>query len=695
MDVTQTAASLLTSIDGQHYTYLQHSSEKGYTKAVRMLLKYGADVNFAQLSTDPPLVLAARNGHNEVFSVLLSSAGVDLSPNDQGETLLHIAVKTRGRSFGHYSILRRLVRHPEIDVNARDFKGRTALHFAVTYADERSIFLLLDSGARLDAPNNFGETPLRQLSSSTLRKYLDGKISTNCELPKHSDYGILFDYKFALSRKGTDHIYGMSTDLLISVSKSPELRELLSHPIYSTIILFKWQRIRMFFYLDLFFYTLFCVLLTSYVFFGPQMTASYDTCKNLTDSNTTNDKEMEPPHRFCYDKDHYTLAAEAFLLLFLAVLAISEIFQCLTEPTQYFKSIENWLQIAVVFSSVISIILGCPQDPKSFSHCNDISAFAIFFAWFEFFFVIGKHPKLTFFIDMFRTASLFLLQFLAVHTSLILSFVFSFYVLFRDFEGPFTTIQKSFFKTLIMITGEYEVGEIPLDSAPGTSHLLFATFLFLIAIVLFNLLIGLAVSATRPIEDDAFLYSCIAQVPIISFFENIFFNDSHFLKRMHTKLLKCTKRSSNGKKNVTYPVLLIFPNQKNRMEIRYTSDHQTDSERRIHIRHHLTKKIVQDTQYILTNKQDAQNTGCDKLDDLKQQMESTQAALEDELRTIKTALVEILEKFEGQETEGDADGQNMRRKRAKADLVLKKLRSYGQKLEQRHIKSHQSKDNMK
>jgi len=659
--------TLLTCYDGQHYTYLQHAAENGCSKAVRELLRSGADVNLAPYNSESALHLAICNGRSEIVPVLLAEKDIDLEPDANNETLIHKAVKARGRSYGHYDVLRRLLKHPCIDVNATDATGKTALHYAVNNTCERTIFLLLDHGARMDRQNNFGEMALNQISSTTLKKYLDAKITSNDKVSKHSDFSMEFDYKFASSSKRHDHIYGLSTEFLCRLATSSELRSLLSHPIYATIILFKWHRIRLIFYLDLFVYTLFCILLTCYQFFSPEISVMKQNCSfpPLTENIPLNHTGPS-----CDNADHYVLLVEAFIILFCTGLGISEFFQCLSAPRLYFKCLENWLQIAVVLTSVSSIIIATPTNPEKLSYSKDVAAVAVFFAWFEFFFVIGKHPKLTFFIDMFRTASSFLLEFLFVHTSLILAFVFSFYILFRDFDGPFQTVPNSLFKTVIMITGEFDVGEIPLNSVPITSHILFACFLFLVAIVLFNLLIGLAVSATRPIEDDAFLFSCIAQVPIIAFFENIFYNESHMLRRMSDSLCRCFRKPIRKTKD-SNPYLTVYPNQKNRMVITYWAN---EAEHKIEMKHHLSDKISQDAQYIILKKQDQENTKCDKLDEIKQQVEATQIALEEEIRTLKTAMVEILEKFEGYEAD-DADGQTLRRKRVKSEIILKKLRS--------------------
>ena len=48
----------------------------------------------------------------------------------------------------------------EIDVNAKDEYGNTALHFAVMRNDVKLMKYLLKHGARIDVKNTFGESPM-------------------------------------------------------------------------------------------------------------------------------------------------------------------------------------------------------------------------------------------------------------------------------------------------------------------------------------------------------------------------------------------------------------------------------------------------------------------------------------------------------------------------------------------------------
>merc|ERR1712241_1670268 len=92
----------------------------------------------------------------------------------------------------------------------------------------------------------------------------------------------------------------------------------------------------------------------------------------------------------------------------------------------------------------------------------------------------------------------------------------------------FDSVWLSLVKTATMLAGELEFSDIPinLDSnlAP-LAYIFFLSFVFLIVIVLFNLLNGLAVSDTGIIRDKAEIFSYRSQVETISTFESMLLGD--------------------------------------------------------------------------------------------------------------------------------------------------------------------------
>jgi hypothetical protein len=122
------------------------------------------------------------------------------------------------------------------------------------------------------------------------------------------------------------------------------------------------------------------------------------------------------------------------------------------------------------------------------------SSIAILLSWVELVFLIGRHPRLSTNIEMFKTVSWNFLKFLAWYAIFIIAFALSFYAMFRDCgnatesdENFFLDPGMSVFKTVVMLTGEFDTASISFMSFPGTSHIVFILFVFLMAIVRVNL----------------------------------------------------------------------------------------------------------------------------------------------------------------------------------------------------------------
>ena len=104
---------------------LYHFSEIGKTTEVTRLLSIGTDPNCNTMLGNPPLIVAAMNGHREVVEILLNA----------------------GANPDKFGVL-----------------GRTALHGAAMFGQKNIVKLLLDAGAQVNLKDNFGYSP-RQLAN--------------------------------------------------------------------------------------------------------------------------------------------------------------------------------------------------------------------------------------------------------------------------------------------------------------------------------------------------------------------------------------------------------------------------------------------------------------------------------------------------------------------------------------------------
>ncbi|XP_062859259.1 ankyrin repeat domain-containing protein 22 [Trichomycterus rosablanca] len=131
---------------------------------------------------DTPLIAACKSGHVRIVKYLLEeNADVSLR-NKKRRTCLHYAAK-RTFSFVDYLMivilmpilligylimiekqkklvdLMELMLSNNVDINAVDYKGNTALHYACRCKSHRIISLLLRENANISVKNNDGETP--------------------------------------------------------------------------------------------------------------------------------------------------------------------------------------------------------------------------------------------------------------------------------------------------------------------------------------------------------------------------------------------------------------------------------------------------------------------------------------------------------------------------------------------------------
>ncbi len=179
-----------TSTDADGVSLVQWCAYYGDVSAIKHLLANGAKLNV--LGTDLGLNGGSFHGHWKLCQFLLErGAEVNYAASDTRETALHSALCTPIR-LRHNLVLKVLLTHganpncstiPNVETGAfmRDSrtKGETPLHRAAAFGDEETIQLLLDAGAKIDAKDMNGDSPLSWASwyarpTPILRKLLYG-----------------------------------------------------------------------------------------------------------------------------------------------------------------------------------------------------------------------------------------------------------------------------------------------------------------------------------------------------------------------------------------------------------------------------------------------------------------------------------------------------------------------------------------
>ncbi|XP_046577171.1 ankyrin repeat domain-containing protein 50-like [Haliotis rubra] len=144
-------------METQEDSPLHDACRNGYLGRVKRILSQGlVDVNSrGEKHRKTPLMLAAQEGHRQVF-VFLVKKGANVSHIDQyGDNVLHLAC--RG---GHISIVKDLVRHHMIDINSKGMYGSTPL-LQTVYCGQIDVFhILVFCGANLSDMDDVGENIL-------------------------------------------------------------------------------------------------------------------------------------------------------------------------------------------------------------------------------------------------------------------------------------------------------------------------------------------------------------------------------------------------------------------------------------------------------------------------------------------------------------------------------------------------------
>ncbi|XP_075973020.1 transient receptor potential cation channel family member painless [Anticarsia gemmatalis] len=535
-------------------TLLQYATEKGMDKAVATLLSYGADPNLTfPGNTNKPVAIACQHGFLNILKMFLDKE----STFDPGtaDCLLQIIVQgmrsyQKSARADHKGCLEILLKNPKlkINVNHPDIKDNTALHYAARNGDQETVLELLRNGACVGLRNKFNEPPLADINPKTLETYLDECITTNGERPSDDNYEIHMKYRFLVypnnsienelckvplmdncnnNVKEFDSVLAPETDALLYMTRNLELRPLLKHPVITSFLYLKWQRISCLFYANITFYSLLWLCLILYIILG------YGVEKKQSDSI-----------------EALNVITHVGAVIGLILLILRELFQLLVSPTRYLQSIENWMEIALIFVTAAIVCYDSAEESKK----QQLSAVAILLSSAELVLLIGQFPTLSTNIVMLKTVSWNFFKFLLWYCILIIAFALSFYTLFRQEEDEdqtapnpnntgkeeeeeedfFVDPGRSLFKTIVMLTGEFDAGSIKFSTFPVTSHLIFIVFVFMIPIVLFNLLNGLAVSDTQAIRADAELVGHISRVRLISYFESVLIGNIRSYSRPST-----------------------------------------------------------------------------------------------------------------------------------------------------------------
>lgn len=170
-------------------TPLRRAVEINNVEMVKLLVKEGGNVNEVYPhSFNTPLSLAVGLGSPVMIDLLLQLGAKDERRKYQNEGLTLLALAAAEGKLESIKVLINNNNNNNIDnnngVNERDVNGKTALHHAViSGGNEEIVELLIKIGAKVDARDKHGFTPLFYSSDvEMIKKLLEGGADVNNDL---------------------------------------------------------------------------------------------------------------------------------------------------------------------------------------------------------------------------------------------------------------------------------------------------------------------------------------------------------------------------------------------------------------------------------------------------------------------------------------------------------------------------------
>nr|CAD7611998.1 unnamed protein product [Timema genevievae] len=487
-----------------------------------LLLKNSSEINAINKNGKTALHLAAEAANLSVLKAMVKHSEVDvLRIGKHDRNLLHYIAMSKDSSIEDGEIrscLNFLLdwnkdepttgTKVKLEVNQRDRWGLTPLHQAIISKNQEATLILMKRGSCMCERNDSDKSLLEGIAPKTLEAFFDSCVEYAGE-PFDKNYSVMFKYRFLPPRvhPPSDKCSGGEMSVIENICNNKYTKHLLLHPLIRSFLHLKYRKLSFLFYINIFFYSLFVLLLNIYIVVE---TLAWG---NITMGETTN----------MVDKDqiyfqNYHLAFRLILGALVFGLLLRELVQ-LYELRYVYINIENVIELCLLLCAGALIIGDWPLKDG----IRHVAVVVVFLSWLELVLLLGRLPLWSVQYEMLKTVLSTFLMYVIYFFLIIVGFAMSFHVLFYDskddetFRLPWTALPRTF----VMMTGEFEYTGLTFSLVKGTSYVLFLLFVIVVFIVLLNLLNGLAVSDTQAIREEAQLLSIVSRVRLISFIERV------------------------------------------------------------------------------------------------------------------------------------------------------------------------------
>lgn len=506
------------------------AAEKGYLDVLTVLLDHDYIITrrvINYLTADDkkgygPIHFAVENNHPACVKILLSrntyrslrsSYGLQ-----KGSTPLHIAA-----IHNNVDIAKILMKNNEHIVHIINDMGWTPLHTASHYGSRDMITLLLKEGADLSkatrGPNKCRTTAIDMIMNNLpkptefMENIFDTYISTN-DLNLHDpDCEVTVNYKI-LVPKEDENIQMKVIDALLNTGNRYGQNRLLLHPLLESFLFLKWKALLPFFYTMLAFYAFFVLSLTTYIISVFFYKDTGNTAPLLLD----------------------TTGWAVIMYITIVTVMLQEVLY-MNVSNGYFLRLETWIKFSSVCLAAILPYVTQIKVDKELDWPRHVATTALLLSWLEMMFLLSRFPNWGYYVLMFGKVSTNVIKILLTFAFLVIGFALSFMIQFHS-QKPFESPWAALVKTIVMMTSEFDYGDLvkEKDSKKFVTSLLvvrviFLIFLILAAIVLMNLMVGVAVNDLHNLRVLGNVRRLGKQVEFLGSLEHLVYN------RILTKIL--------------------------------------------------------------------------------------------------------------------------------------------------------------
>lgn len=187
-------------IDHQNSTALHLSADHNCVKCVQLLANKKAALDRKDVHGRTPLMLASARGYIDIVHILMKAGANPNLGNQEGQTPLHLMVTHRD-----FQTAKMLLSHPNINVNAIDHNGRTALHWAIVKRSKKLISILLQHKINVNIADVNGKLALHIALAQGRGDFASLLLQAGSDV-NHSDHEGKFPLDYAIERDLSESI---------------------------------------------------------------------------------------------------------------------------------------------------------------------------------------------------------------------------------------------------------------------------------------------------------------------------------------------------------------------------------------------------------------------------------------------------------------------------------------------------------